>query len=47
MNDQELREAQYDAALCYVQGTRDHFLVVDWKSVWYYASLFAKKETDK
>lgn len=38
----ELRGAQYNAALAYVQGYRDRFLVVDWKSVLHYSKLFLK-----
>ena len=44
MTDQELNQLQWDAAQRYVSGVRDHFLVVDWKSVWYYASLFEEKK---
>jgi hypothetical protein len=49
MTDQELRQSQWDAAQRYISGTRDHFLVVDWKSVWYYSNLFSptKKEATK
>lgn len=36
----QLREAQFNAALRYVQGIRDHYLSVDWKSVLFYANLF-------
>ena len=43
MNNEELRELQYNAALRYTQGLRDHYLTVDWKSVWYYANLFNKE----
>lgn len=40
MLDQELTDMQYQAAIRYVQGIRDHYLVVDWRSIRFYASLF-------
>ena len=43
----QLREAQYNAALRYVQGVRDHMLTVDWKSVRYYATLFSNLPNTK
>ena len=44
MTNEEARELQYNAALRYVQGVRDHTLSVDWKSVLYYANLFSTKK---
>lgn len=44
MTNEEARELQYNAALRYVQGIRDHMLTVDWTSVRYYANLFSTKK---
>lgn len=46
MSNEELRELQYNAALRYIQGVRDHMLSVDWKSVRYNAQRL-KKEAGK
>lgn len=40
LTEQELRDLQYKSALSYVQGIRDRYLIVDWKSIKYYAGLF-------
>lgn len=47
MTETEYLELQYNAALRYVQGVRDHTLSVDWKSILYYANLFSTKKDEQ